>query len=40
VDSIEVLGVRVDDVTYDEVLAWLDACVASGEPHQLPFAGF
>ena len=34
-DSIEVLGVRVDDVTYDEVLAWLDACVASGEPHQL-----
>ncbi len=27
------LGVRVDDVTYDEALALLRRCVASGEPH-------
>jgi N-acetylglucosaminyldiphosphoundecaprenol N-acetyl-beta-D-mannosaminyltransferase len=35
VDSIEILGVRVDDATYDELLACVDAFVASGQPHQI-----
>lgn len=34
-DSLEILGVRVDDATYDDVLAQVDAFVASGEPHQI-----
>ena len=33
--SIEILGVRVDDATYDEVLKQIDAFVASGTPHQV-----
>lgn len=33
-ESVEILGVRVDDATYDDLLAWVDACVASGRPHQ------
>jgi len=33
VKSLDVFGVRVDDVTYDEALAFLRRCVASGEPH-------
>jgi N-acetylglucosaminyldiphosphoundecaprenol N-acetyl-beta-D-mannosaminyltransferase len=35
VDSIEVLGVRVDGATYDDVLAQTDAFVASRQPHQI-----
>jgi N-acetylglucosaminyldiphosphoundecaprenol N-acetyl-beta-D-mannosaminyltransferase len=35
VASFEVLGVRVDDAGYDDVLAWVDACVEAGGPHQL-----
>jgi N-acetylglucosaminyldiphosphoundecaprenol N-acetyl-beta-D-mannosaminyltransferase len=35
VDSIEILGVRVDDTTYDDLLAQVDAFVASGRPHQI-----
>jgi N-acetylglucosaminyldiphosphoundecaprenol N-acetyl-beta-D-mannosaminyltransferase len=35
VDSIEILGVRVDDATYDDVLTQADAFVASGQPHQI-----
>jgi N-acetylglucosaminyldiphosphoundecaprenol N-acetyl-beta-D-mannosaminyltransferase len=35
VKSIEILGVRVDDATYDDLLACVDAFVASGEPHQI-----
>jgi len=35
VSSIEVLGVRVDDVTYDDVLARVDAYVAAGGPHHI-----
>jgi N-acetylglucosaminyldiphosphoundecaprenol N-acetyl-beta-D-mannosaminyltransferase len=35
VDSIEILGVRVDDVTYDDLLSQVDAFVASGVPHQV-----
>lgn len=34
-DSIEILGVRVDDATYDELLAQIRAFVASGRPHQI-----
>ena len=34
-DSIEILGVRVDDATYDDLLAQVDAFVASGQPHQI-----
>ena len=33
--SIEILGVRVDDAIYDDVLALVDAWVASGQPHQI-----
>jgi len=35
VDSIDILGVRVDDATYDDLLAQVDAFVASGQPHQI-----
>jgi len=35
VDSIEILGVRVDDATYEELLFKIDAFVASGQPHQI-----
>jgi N-acetylglucosaminyldiphosphoundecaprenol N-acetyl-beta-D-mannosaminyltransferase len=35
VDSIELLGVRVDDATYDDVLSQVDDFVASGQPHQI-----
>jgi N-acetylglucosaminyldiphosphoundecaprenol N-acetyl-beta-D-mannosaminyltransferase len=34
-ESIEILGVRVDDATYDDLLARVDAFVASGQPHQI-----
>lgn len=34
-DSIEILRVRVDDATYGDLLAAVDAFVASGEPHQV-----
>ena len=34
-DSIEILGVRVDDAAYDDVLAQVDGYVASGRPHQI-----
>ncbi len=32
VDSIEILGTRLDDATYEDVLALVDAFVASGKP--------
>jgi N-acetylglucosaminyldiphosphoundecaprenol N-acetyl-beta-D-mannosaminyltransferase len=35
VDSIEVLGVRVDDATYEDLLAWVDEAVARGRPRQV-----
>jgi N-acetylglucosaminyldiphosphoundecaprenol N-acetyl-beta-D-mannosaminyltransferase len=35
VDSIELLDVRVDDVTYDDLLSKVDDFVASGQPHQI-----
>jgi N-acetylglucosaminyldiphosphoundecaprenol N-acetyl-beta-D-mannosaminyltransferase len=35
VDSIEILGVRVDDATYEDLLAQVDAFVASRQPHQI-----
>jgi N-acetylglucosaminyldiphosphoundecaprenol N-acetyl-beta-D-mannosaminyltransferase len=35
VGSIEILGVRVDDVTYDDLLVQVDAFAASGQPHQI-----
>lgn len=35
VESIEILGVRVDDVTTEETLALVAEFVASGRPHQL-----
>lgn len=34
-DSLEILGVRVDRVTYADLLAQVDAFVASGQPHQI-----
>ena len=34
-ESIEILGVRVDDATYDDLLAQVDAFVASRRPHQI-----
>ena len=34
-DSVEILGVRVDDATYGDLLGEVDAFVASGEPHQV-----
>jgi N-acetylglucosaminyldiphosphoundecaprenol N-acetyl-beta-D-mannosaminyltransferase len=33
--SIDILGVRVDDATYDDLLAAVDRFVASGRPHQV-----
>ncbi len=33
--SIQILGVRVDDATYDDLLAAVDRYVASGRPHQI-----
>ena len=33
--SLEILGVRVDDVTYDELMAHVDDFVVSGQPHQI-----
>lgn len=33
--TISILGVRVDDVTYDEALAHVQRCVASGGAHQV-----
>ena len=33
--SIELLGVRVDDATYDDLLALVDTFVASVRPHQI-----
>ena len=33
--SVEILGVRVDDATYDDLLAAVDRFVASGRPHQV-----
>jgi len=35
VNSVEILGVRVDDATYGDLLDGVDAFVASGEPHQI-----
>ena len=34
-DSIEILGVRIDDATYADLMARVDAFVGSGEPHQI-----
>jgi N-acetylglucosaminyldiphosphoundecaprenol N-acetyl-beta-D-mannosaminyltransferase len=34
-DSLFVLGVRVDTVTFDEVLARIETFIAEGRPHQL-----
>ena len=34
-ESIEILGVRIDDATYEDLLAQVDAYVASGQPHQI-----
>jgi N-acetylglucosaminyldiphosphoundecaprenol N-acetyl-beta-D-mannosaminyltransferase len=33
--SVDILGVRVDDATYDDLLAAVDHFVASGRPHQI-----
>jgi N-acetylglucosaminyldiphosphoundecaprenol N-acetyl-beta-D-mannosaminyltransferase len=33
--SIEILGVRVDDVTYDETLALVERWIAEGGPHAI-----
>lgn len=33
--SVEILGVRVDDATYGDLLAAVDSFVASGQPHQI-----
>jgi N-acetylglucosaminyldiphosphoundecaprenol N-acetyl-beta-D-mannosaminyltransferase len=35
VDSVEILGVRVDDATYEDLVDRVDAYVASGEPHHI-----
>lgn len=34
-NSIDILGVRVDDATYDDLLGQVDAFVASGQPHHI-----
>lgn len=34
-ESIDILGVRVDDATYDDLLAAVDRFVAGGRPHQV-----
>jgi N-acetylglucosaminyldiphosphoundecaprenol N-acetyl-beta-D-mannosaminyltransferase len=33
--SLEILGVRIDSVSYKDLLSFVDNCVASGEPHQI-----
>jgi N-acetylglucosaminyldiphosphoundecaprenol N-acetyl-beta-D-mannosaminyltransferase len=33
--SVEILGVRVDDATYDDLIDLVDAFVASGRPHHI-----
>ncbi len=33
--QVEILGVRVDDMGYDELMKRVDAYVASGQPHQI-----
>jgi N-acetylglucosaminyldiphosphoundecaprenol N-acetyl-beta-D-mannosaminyltransferase len=35
VASIEILGVRVDDVTYEDLMMQVDAYVSSRQPHQI-----
>jgi N-acetylglucosaminyldiphosphoundecaprenol N-acetyl-beta-D-mannosaminyltransferase len=35
VDSVEILGARVDGATYEDLLERVDAFIASGEPHQI-----
>jgi N-acetylglucosaminyldiphosphoundecaprenol N-acetyl-beta-D-mannosaminyltransferase len=35
VDSIELLGVRVDDATYEDLLSSVDRFIAEGCPHQV-----
>jgi N-acetylglucosaminyldiphosphoundecaprenol N-acetyl-beta-D-mannosaminyltransferase len=35
VQPLEILGVRVDDATYSDLLACVDRFVASGRPHQI-----
>jgi len=34
-ESIRILGIRVDDVTFAETLAWIDQFVADGKSHQI-----
>jgi N-acetylglucosaminyldiphosphoundecaprenol N-acetyl-beta-D-mannosaminyltransferase len=34
-DSVEILGVRVDNASYADLLACVDAFVAAGQPHQI-----
>lgn len=34
-DAVDVLGVRVDDAAYDDLLRRVDAFVARGQPHQV-----
>lgn len=34
-ESTDILGVRVDHATYDDLLACVDSFVASGRPHQI-----
>lgn len=34
-DSIEILGVRVDDATYADLMDKVDAFIGSGEPHHI-----
>jgi N-acetylglucosaminyldiphosphoundecaprenol N-acetyl-beta-D-mannosaminyltransferase len=34
-DSLEILGVRVDNASYDDLLERVDRYVASGQPHQI-----
>ncbi|MGI6367310.1 MAG: WecB/TagA/CpsF family glycosyltransferase [Anaerolineae bacterium] len=35
IESIRILGVRVDNITMDEALAWVGAMVTTGTPHQI-----
>lgn len=35
ISSVDVLGVRVDDVTMDQALAICHACIRSGQPHRV-----
>jgi N-acetylglucosaminyldiphosphoundecaprenol N-acetyl-beta-D-mannosaminyltransferase len=32
---VSLLGIRVDDVTFAETLAWMETFIASGTPHQI-----